>query len=133
MTQLRHSSQPEAMLLSPRAGAESTQVCFHKSIPFHYSPVKWCSKIFCYIRHGISFRLKKKDILGAGPMVQWVSSHVPASAAWGLPVRFRVRTWHHLTSHAVGGVPHIKQRKMGTEVSSGPVFLSKKRRIGGRY
>ena len=24
------------------------------------------------------------------------------------------------------GVPHIKQRKMGTDVSSGPVFLSKK-------
>ena len=25
---------------------------------------------------------------------------------------------------------HIKWRKMGTDVSSGPVFLSKKRRIG---
>ena len=35
-------------------------------------------------------------------------------------------------SHAVGGVPCIKQRKMGTDVSSGPVFLSKKRRIGSR-
>ena len=32
-------------------------------------------------------------------------------------------------SHAVVGVPHIKWRKMGTDVSSGPVFLSKKRRI----
>ena len=30
-------------------------------------------------------------------------------------------------SHAVAGVPHIKQRKMGTDVSSGPGFLSKKR------
>ena len=29
-------------------------------------------------------------------------------------------------SHAVVGVPRIKQRKMGTDVSSGPVFLSKK-------
>ena len=28
--------------------------------------------------------------------------------------------------HAVVGVPHIKQRKMGTDVSSGTVFLSKK-------
>ena len=33
-------------------------------------------------------------------------------------------------SHAVVGIPHIKQRKMGMDVSSGPVFLSKKRRIG---
>ena len=32
--------------------------------------------------------------------------------------------------HAVVGVPCIKQRKMGMDVSSGPVFLSKKRRIG---
>ena len=39
--------------------------------------------------------------------------------------------WHSLASHAVVGVPHIKWRKMGTDVSSGPVFLSKKR-IGGR-
>ena len=33
-------------------------------------------------------------------------------------------------SHAVVGVPHTKQRKMGMDVSSGPIFLSKKRRIG---
>ena len=33
-------------------------------------------------------------------------------------------------SHAVVGVPHMKQRKMDMDVSSGPVFLSKKRRIG---
>ena len=29
-------------------------------------------------------------------------------------------------NHAVAGVPHIKQRKMGTDVSSEPLFLSKK-------
>ena len=34
-------------------------------------------------------------------------------------------------SHAVVGFPHIKQKKMGMDVSSGPVFLSKKRKIGG--
>ena len=39
---------------------------------------------------------------------------------------------HHLSSHAVVGVPHIKRGKMGTDVSPGPIFLSKKRRIGGR-
>ena len=35
-------------------------------------------------------------------------------------------------NHAVVGVPHIKWKKMGTDVSSGPIFLSKKRRIGSR-
>ena len=35
-------------------------------------------------------------------------------------------------SHAVAGVPYIKYRKLGTDVSSGTVFLSKKRRIGSR-
>ena len=39
---------------------------------------------------------------------------------------------HDSSSHAVVDVPHIKERKMGTDVSSGLVFLSKKRRIGGR-
>ena len=39
---------------------------------------------------------------------------------------------NHLASHAVVGVPPIKWGKMGTDVSSGPDFLSKKRRIGGR-
>ena len=34
---------------------------------------------------------------------------------------------HRLSSHAVAGIPHIKQKKMGTDISSGPVFLSKKR------
>ena len=42
----------------------------------------------------------------------------------------RVRTWNCLASHAVAGGPRIKQKKMGTDVSSQPVFLSKKRRIG---
>ena len=31
----------------------------------------------------------------------------------------RVRTWHCLSRHAVAGVPYIKYRKMGTDVSSG--------------
>ena len=38
-----------------------------------------------------------------------------------------------LTKPYCGGIPHIKQRKMGTDVSSGPFSLSKKRRIGGGY
>ena len=41
-----------------------------------------------------------------------------------------VQTRHHLARHAVVGVSHIKQRKMGTDVSSRPGFLSKKRKTG---
>ena len=44
----------------------------------------------------------------------------------------RVWTWHCLAGHAVAGVPHRKYRKMGTDDSSWPVFLSKKRRIDSR-
>ena len=44
----------------------------------------------------------------------------------------RCEPTHCLSSHAVAGIPHIKQRKMTRDVSSGPVFLSKKRRIGSR-
>ena len=38
----------------------------------------------------------------------------------------RVQTWHHLSSHAVAHVLHIKSREMGTDVSSGPIFLRKR-------
>ena len=41
--------------------------------------------------------------------------------------RSRVLTWYCMASHAVAGVPHIKQRKMGTDVSSGLIFLKKKK------
>ena len=34
---------------------------------------------------------------------------------------------HCLSSHAVAGISHTKQRKMGTDVSPGLIFLSKKR------
>ena len=57
----------------------------------------------------------------------------------------QVRTWHHLASHAVVGIPHIKWGKMGmmlaqgqsssakrgglAAVSSGLIFLEKRKKI----
>ena len=73
-----------------------------------------------------------KSCIAAGPVAQQLSSHVPLQRPGVHRFGSRVRTWHRLASHAVVGVPHIKQRKMGMDVSSGPAFLSKKRRIGGR-
>ena len=63
-----------------------------------------------------------------GPAVKCAHS---APAAPGLPVWIPGTDMAPLgKSHAVAGVPRAKQRKMGTDVSSGPVFLSQKRRIG---
>ena len=66
-------------------------------------------------------------------MAQRLSSHAHSASAAGVH-RFgsQVQTGHHLGSHAEAGVPHTKERKMGMDVSSGPIFLSKKRRIGSR-
>ena len=63
-------------------------------------------------------------------MAQQLSSHVPFQRPGVHWFGSQVRRWHRSSSHAVVGVPQIKQRKMGTDVSSGPVFLSKTRRIG---
>ena len=69
---------------------------------------------------------------GASPVAQLLSLHIPLQWPRVCWLGSRVRTWHCLSSHAVAGIPHIKWRKMGMDVSSGPVFLSKKRRISSR-
>ena len=54
-----------------------------------------------------------------------------APAARGLPGQIPGADMAPLgKSDAVVGVPRIKYRKMGVDVSSEPVFLSKKRRFG---
>ena len=72
-------------------------------------------------------KIIKKGTFGAGPVVQQLSVRVllwqPGVCQFGS----WVWTWHHLKSHAAVGIPHIKYRKMGTDVSSGPVFLCKKK------
>ena len=73
-----------------------------------------------------------KRLPGAGVVAQLLSSHVPLRWQRVRRLGSQVWTWHQLTSHAVVAMPQIKQRKMGMDVSSGPVFLSKRRRICGR-
>ena len=55
-----------------------------------------------------------------------------ASAAWDSPVRGPGVDMAPLGKPCCGRRPTFKVEEMGTDVSSGPVFLSKKRRIGGR-
>ena len=66
-------------------------------------------------------------------MAQRLGVHVPLWWPGVCHFRSQVQTWHRLARHAVIGVPHIKWRKMGIDVGSGPVFLSRKRRIGSSW
>ena len=69
---------------------------------------------------------------GAGPVAQQLSSCSALGLGFsGLDPGHG--PMHCLSSHALAGVPHIRYRKMGTDVSSEPIFLSKKRRIGNGF
>ena len=74
----------------------------------------------------------KRASLGAALVAQWLSVHIVLRRRRVRQFGSRMQTWLHLAGHVAVGIPRIKQRKMGTGVSSGPVFLSKKKRIGGR-
>ena len=75
---------------------------------------------------------QKQWHVGAGLVAQWLGSRVPLRRPGVRRFGSQVQTWHCLAVCAVVGVPHIEWRKMGMDVSSGPLFLSKKSRIGGR-
>ena len=71
---------------------------------------------------------KDLKILNRGqPVAQQLSSHVPLRHHGVHRFGSQVQTWDLLASHAVAGVPHVKWRKMGMDVSSGPVLLLAKR------
>ena len=75
------------------------------------------------------FQKRYIRVLPSGAAVKFARS--ASRRPWGSPVRLLGVDMAPLgKNHAVAGIPRIKQRKMGMDVSSGPVFLSKKRRIG---
>ena len=49
----------------------------------------------------------RKIQMGASPVVQWLSAHIPLQQPGVHQFGSRVRTWHRLTNHAVVGVPCI--------------------------
>ena len=58
-------------------------------------------------------------------MVEWLG---PAGSALVAQVRrFGSRAWTYTCQPCCGSDPHIKQREMGTDVSSGLIFLKKKK------
>ena len=67
----------------------------------------------------------------ASPMVQQLSAHVP-SAARDSQVQIPGADMVQLDKPCCGRRPTCKVEEMGMDVSSGPVFLSKKKRTGSR-
>ena len=67
----------------------------------------------------------KIQLPGAGLVAQWLSSHIPLLSRPGF-ASLAAGRGHGIAWQANA----IKWRKMGMDVSSGPVSLSKKRRIG---
>ena len=62
-------------------------------------------KIQCFFM--IKRKLKKLGV-GAGPVAQWLSAHVPLRWPGVHRVGSQVWTWHHVACHAVVGIPCIK-------------------------
>ena len=67
----------------------------------------------------------KKGGAEAGPVVQRLSSHFPFDGP-GFAVQILGADLHTAWQAMLWQASHTEQRKMGTDVSSGPLFLSKK-------
>ena len=67
--------------------------------------------------------------LGAGPVAEWLKFYVLPLAAWVYGFRSWVQTYS-TCQPCCGGILCTKQKKMGTDVSSGLIFLELKRRKG---
>ena len=87
-------------------------------------PRFWSAKSFLLMLR-VFIALKTQLCLGAGPVAQGLSSHALLGPPGVCGFGSWAQTWHHMSSHAVV-VSRIKQRKIGTDVSSGPIFLTTK-------
>ena len=68
----------------------------------------------------------KTETQGAGPVAWWLSWHTPLWRPGVCRFRSQAQTYTPLIKPCCAGVPHTKQRKIGADVSSGPIFLTKK-------
>ena len=67
----------------------------------------WRALYWCLIKK-IPVVPSKRSKKGAGPVAQWLSSHVPLQQPGVHRFGSWVWTWYSLASHAVAGVPHIQ-------------------------
>ena len=70
---------------------------------------------------------KKRNKPRDSPVAQWLSLHAPHQWPRVCGFRSRAHTYTLLIKPCSHDVPHTKQRKTGTDVSSGPIFLTKKK------
>ena len=73
--------------------------------------------------------VKPPSKFGAGPVAQQLGSQFRFGASGFAGLDPGCRPTQGLSGHAVVGIPRVEWRKMGMDISSGPVFL---RRIGSR-
>ena len=104
----------------------SISVCFSKRIqgiliPYYGVQRQGLQNIFVEL-------LNYLKLLGVGPVAQWLSSH--ALLWWPRVHGFgsQAPTYKPLIRPSCGGIPHTKQRKIGTNGSSGPIFPTKKKK-----
>ena len=64
----------------------------------------------------------------AGPMAERLSSCAPLRWPRVHWFRSQVLTYTPHIKPCCGSIPHTKERKMGMDVGSGPVFLKKKKK-----
>ena len=62
---------------------------------------------------------------GASPVAWWWSLHPLLQQPRVCWFRSQARIYTLLIKPCCGGIPHTKKRKIGTDVSSGPIFLTK--------
>ena len=78
-----------------------------------------------------SIALQNKRDLGAGPVGGIALNFTcSTSMAWGSPLWIPGTDLARLIKPCCSLINKVKYRKMGTDVSSRPIFLSKKKRIG---
>ena len=70
----------------------------------------------------------KNEWRGAGPVAEWLKFRTHHFSGPGLPVWIPGMDLHHLSSHAVAAAHVQKWRKIGTDVSSGLIFLRKEKK-----
>ena len=76
-----------------------------------------------------SFGLEKIHNSVTRPVVQWLGSRTPFWLPGVHEFRSWVQTYTVLIKPCCGGIPYTKQRKVGIDVSSGPIFLTHKKDI----
>ena len=107
---------------SPESNTENTEIYNRNDREFKLPVIKELNELQENLERQLN-ELRHK--MWAGPVPQ-LGVHVLLWRPGGDRFRSQVQRWHHFACHAVVGTPDIKQKEMGMDVSSEPVFLRKR-------